>query len=139
VVRLNKKRFALSLAIIGAIATPIWTKSLQSASEAFPISFEYENYIDDADRYLEAHGINKWACIIGTNKETERNICEESRHLVGNNTIVEKTTEYRGFRYELLAPFLRDIILSFLTPFIFVFVVPSIVRAYLRWVTDESK
>jgi hypothetical protein len=130
--RLNRKRFALSLAIIGAIVTPIWTGSLNKA-HAWHFTFE-----DDQTRYLTARGMKPYSCYIAGllknyDVESEPKICSETENLVGKN-VIQKSEFYPSG----LVPLTRDLLLGFLTPFLLVLLVPRLARAYLRWVTKPA-
>jgi len=132
--RLNLKRFALSLGVVGAIATPILTGSFKDAvNRSWGITLE-----DDEYRYLVAHGMNPYTCSIdqyfnqyGGN---ERKICGEIRGLVGQN-VVQKSF----FNWTPLKRVLTDLLLGFFAPFVFVLFVPRVAKAYFGWVTQSSK
>jgi hypothetical protein len=134
VASLNRKRFALSVAIIGAVVTPIWTGSLRKADRH---SWVIE---DDAKRYQQAHGLKLDACFLAQqfthhyDDDNERKICEDSDSLRGQNEIVKEMFNPMG-----LVPLMRDIVLGFLAPLAFVFFVPPLARAYYQWITAPPK
>jgi hypothetical protein len=126
----------LSVAIIGAVVTPIWTGSLREANR-HSWSATYE---DDAKRYQQAHGLKPDACLLAQyfshhyDDDNERKICEDSESLRGQNVIQKNISHPMAF-----VPLLRDSLLGFLTPLILVFFVPPLAGAYSRWVTGPPK
>jgi len=140
--QLNLKRVALSVAIAGAILTPIATGSLKKADrESWTLDVE-----DDQERYLMAHGASRFACsapeavalhfhtVTHYANENDRKLCDESKNLFGEN-VIEKT----AFNRAAFIPPARDALLGFFAPLIFVFIAPPIARAYFRWITSRPK
>lgn len=130
-VRINKKRFALSLAIVGAIGVPVSTKSFKSAH----LGRWATVYEDDADRYLKTIGLGEYYCIVAARKDDmEREICQRAYHLRGQNVI-----ERREAIPNSLGRMIVYALIGFLTPWIIIFGIPPIVKLYARWMTEESK
>ncbi len=137
------KRVALSVAIAGAILTPIATGSFKKADRgSWTLDIE-----DDQERYLMAHGVSWFACsapeavaqffhhtTANYANETERKLCDESKSLFGEN-VIQKTV----FNPTAFAPLFRDVLFGFLAPLIILPVVPPMARAYFRWITKPSK
>jgi hypothetical protein len=132
----------LSLAVVGAILTPVATGSLKKADrESWGLHIE-----DDRQRYLVAHGANPFTCMVAEwisaqshtapryANENDQKLCDESENLRGENV-----TEKWVFNRTAFVPLLRDVLLGFLAPLIIVFVAPPIAAAYFRWVTKPPK
>ncbi|MGA8613719.1 MAG: hypothetical protein WB760_19010 [Xanthobacteraceae bacterium] len=143
--RLNRNRFAASVAIIGAVVTPIWTGSLREANRHI---WTGERFEDDAVRYQKAHGLRPDACFLAHlgrsyllyddkghyDDDNERKICEDSDSLRGQNVVV-----VGKYNPAVLAPLVRDLLLGFLLPLGLVFFVPPVVAGYYRWVTKSPE
>lgn len=131
---LNKRRFALSLAIVCAIGVPIYTGSAKQAYRQASIPI----FEDDEYRYLAAHGMNPYTCMVGKSwgysDEDQRKTCDEIKNLAGQNRIVRAE-----FNPKALLPLLRDVLLGLLAPFLLLFLIPPIGRLYWRWVSEHSK
>lgn len=130
---LNLKRFAVSLGIVGAVIAPILTGSFKAFSRVgWRTTLE-----DDQQRYLAAHGMNPWACLVDKNyRGIEPEICDKSQNLAGQNL---RQTDFFDWDQASFIRFLMSISLGFLVPFAFVLMAPRIARAYFRWVTSAPK
>lgn len=96
--QLNRKQFPVSVAIAGAIVTPIWTGSLKYA-DRHSWSYHLES---DAQRYEQARGLKPEACLLAALKhqyddDNERKICEDAERFRGQNVTSVETFNPAAF------------------------------------------
>ena len=128
---INIFRLAISIGIVGAVVTPLWTGSMKRAlPNARWLYFE-----DDRDRFIEQRGLEAWICLnlsTITNPDT-RQTCVASESVPRSNSIVKTS-----LRWDRILPLVRDVVFGFIVPLIFVLLAPKAARAYLGWLTNSN-
>jgi hypothetical protein len=138
--KINTKRLLLSLGVAGAVAVPLWTRSLQrfidQPTEMVGIWFKDSSGLwhEEPDEVFAAEII----CYLSRdlnrpNKQSACDKADQARDQFPPTRFAEAppVALNRG-RAILLA---RDVMLGLLVPAFLVLVVPRIARRYLRWLT----
>lgn len=124
---INKKRLAVSLGLLGIVVVPATTGSLikfvkhpiipaGTSMEFDPRSITHDDIV----------------CILKSDAES----CEKARNEQQYPMI--ETPYPASLNQRLFVPVLRDVLLGALVPAVFVFLLPSAVRRYLRWLTTTE-
>lgn len=115
--RVNLKRLALSFAVVGMVAVPLWTGSAKRFDQ-------YPGYLTHPDAGFTCQEIQDAARdVLGGAPSSKRADLPPTPRPTFD--VADRRT----------LSFARDVVAGFALPFLASFVVPAIARAYVRWVT----
>jgi hypothetical protein len=151
--RINVGRFALSVALLGMVFTPILTGSFGRFVRQPTVTYD-EIVKDNRGEFLRVHGSSPGECpfdladpiwprgtkyYLGTYIDADGTfvdgdkVPEICKQAIDNER--KTITSYDSHKITLL---LRDLMLGFLLPFVLILLGPILIRVYLRWVTTSN-